>query len=244
MKWLPAHTGAFRLAVTPFMVALGLVVVFIYVAHTPVRLGDDQIISRGFLGTRLRQHVGLVIISFGLATLLALPLGIVLAEAGRVWQFPVFLFASLGQATPSIAVLALTFTVAGLGFKTAVGALVIYALLPILRNTVAGIRGVDQTVVEAARGSGLTRLQTLRCVQLPLAAPAIFAGLRTALVLVIGTATLGNFIGAGGLGDVIAAGIASGRGRIVVAGAGMVAALALLADWGLSLVERALTPRT
>jgi osmoprotectant transport system permease protein len=104
-----------------------------------------------------------------------------------------------------------------------------------------GIQGVDPAATEAGRGMGMTSLQTLLRVEVPLAAPVIFAGLRTSLVLIIGTATLGNYVGGGGLGDVIATGI-DRSDRIVFVGAVMVASLALLADWALSLVERALTP--
>ena len=232
-----------RLLLTPGVVALGLLLLYFYIVNTPARLGDDQILTRVFLEDRLRQHVELVLASFALAAAIALPLGIALAETGRFWRLPIFALASLGQIVPSIAALALAFTFIGLGFRPTIIALVIYALLPIIRNTVVGIQAVDASIVEAARGMGMSRLGTLAHVQLPLTAPAIFAGLRTALVLVIGTATLGNFIGGGGLGDVISAGIGAGRDRIVLTGAGMVAALALLADWGLGLIERALTPR-
>ncbi|MGI8554625.1 MAG: ABC transporter permease [Dehalococcoidia bacterium] len=233
-----------RLVAIPLGLAIGLVVLYAYIVSTPAQLGDDQILTRVFLEDRLRQHVELVLVSFVLAAIIALPLGVVLAESGRFWRIPVFLIANLGQTIPSIAMLALAFTVVGLGFKPTVTALVLYALLPILRNTVVGLQGVDPAAVEAARGMGMTRHQVLVRVQLPLTAPVIFAGLRTALVLVVGTATLGNFIGGGGLGDVIDAGITSGRDRIVLVGAVLVAALALLADWCLSLVESILTPRT
>jgi osmoprotectant transport system permease protein len=141
-----------------------------------------------------------------------------------------------------VALLAFVYTYTGLGFKPSVIALVIYALLPILRNTTVGLAGVDQATVEAARGMGMTRMQTLLRVEAPLAMPAIFAGLRTALVLVIGTATLANFIGGGGLGDVISAGIGAGRDRIVLTGAAIVAALALLADWLASALQHLVQP--
>lgn len=232
-----------RLLLTPVAVAAGLLLLYVYIGHVPARLGDDQILARTFLEDRLRQHVELVLTSFLLAAAIALPLGTVLAESGRFWRPAVFALASLGQIVPSIAALALAFTFIGLGFRPTIIALVIYALLPILRNTVVGIQGLDPSLIEAAHGMGMSRIETLIKVQLPLAAPAIFSGLRTALVLIIGTATLGNFIGGGGLGDVIAAGIGAGRDRIVLTGAGMVAALALLADWGLSLVELVFTPR-
>ncbi len=136
----------------------------------------------------------------------------------------------------------LLFAFLGLGVLPTVIALVIYGLLPVLRNTVTGIQGVDPAAVDAARGMGMTRWQALMRVQVPLASPLIFAGLRTALVLIIGTATLGNFIGGGGLGDVIAAGI-NNSDRMVFVGAVMVAALALLADWGLSMIERVAVPK-
>ena len=232
-----------RLAITPLAVAAGLVLLYLYIVNKPARLGDDQILTPVFLEGRLVQHVELVAVSFLLSAAIALPLGVLMATSGRFWRGPVFALASLGQIVPSIAALALAFTFLGLGFQPTVIALVIYALLPILRNTVVGLQAIDPAIVEAARGMGMTRLQTLARVQLPLAAPPIFGGLRTALILVIGTATLGNFIGGGGLGDVIAAGIGAGRDRIVLAGAGMVAALALLADWAFGLLELALTPK-
>lgn len=229
---------------TPVAVALGLLLIAAYVSHQPARLGDDQIINGPFLEERLLQHIQLSLISFAIAAVVGLPLGILLAQSGRFWSMPVFAVANLGQAVPSIAMLALAFTFVGLGPKPTIAALALYALLPILRNTLVGVQSVDPSVVEAARGMGMTPMQTLLRVQLPLTTPAIFGGLRTALVLVVGTATLGNFIGGGGLGDVIDAGITSGRDRIVLTGAGMVAALALLADWALSIAERLLTPTT
>ena len=234
----------FRVLLTPAVVAIGLVLLYFYIASIPARLGDDQILSRDFLQQRLVQHVQLVTVSFAVSAAIALPMGILLASGHRVFRPAVFALASLGQIVPSIAALALAFTFLGLGFRPTIIALVIYALLPILRNTVVGLQSVDQATVEAARGMGMTPLQTLARVQLPLAATPIFGGLRTALVLVIGTATLGNFIGGGGLGDVIAAGIGAGRERIVLTGAGMVAALALLADWAFGIVQRLATPRT
>jgi osmoprotectant transport system permease protein len=143
---------------------------------------------------------------------------------------------------PGIGILVLLYAFLGLGFAPTVIALVAYGLLPVLRNTVAGIQGVDPAAVDAARGMGMTRWQALARVQFPLASPLIFAGLRTSLVLIIGTATLGNFIGGGGLGDVIASGI-NISDRIVFVGAVMVASLALIADWALSMVERVAVPR-
>jgi osmoprotectant transport system permease protein len=236
--------SAVRLFAMPVVVAIGLALLYFYISVTPARLGDDQILNRSFLEGRLVQHIELVAVAFVIAAAIALPLGILLAHGGSLFNPIVFGLASLGQIVPSIAVLALAFTFIGLGFRPTVFALAVYAILPILRNTVVGLEAVDSATVEAARGMGMTRLQTLLHVELPLAASPIFGGLRTALVLVIGTATLGNFIGGGGLGDVIAAGIGAGRDRIILAGAGIVAALALLADWAFGMVQRAATPKT
>jgi osmoprotectant transport system permease protein len=186
------------------------------------------------------------VVSFLAAAALALPLGIAAARAGRGVRAPVLLAANLGQAIPSIALLALVFTVTGFTFRTTVIALVVYAVLPILRNTMVGLEGVDADAVDAARGMGMSPALVLLRVELPLASPVVFAGLRTSLVLVVGTATLGNFVGGGGLGDVIESGLTAAglqpASRIVVVGAVLVAALALLADWLLSLVERAVVP--
>jgi osmoprotectant transport system permease protein len=117
----------------------------------------------------------------------------------------------------------------------------------VLRNTIVGLEGVEPAAVEAARGMGMTGLQILLRVQIPLASPVIMAGLRTSLVLVVGTATLGTFVGGGGLGDIISEGIGASPSigpRIVLAGAAMAAGLALLSDWLMSIVARAVVPRT
>ena len=180
--------------------------------------------------------------SFAIVAAIGVPVGVLIAQAGPIVRAPVFLLANLGQAIPGIGLLVLLFAFFGLGTTPTVIALVVYGLLPVLRNTVAGIQSVDPSAVDAARGMGMTRWQALMRVQLPLASPLVFAGLRTALVLIIGTATLGNFIGGGGLGDVIANGI-NNSDRVVFVGAVMVASLALLADWALSMVERVAVPR-
>jgi osmoprotectant transport system permease protein len=184
----------------------------------------------------------LVGLSFGAVAAIGVPLGVAMARAGRWLQVPVFLVANLGQAVPSVGILVLFYAFFGLGLGPTLFALIIYGLLPVLRNTLVGVQGVDPAAVEAAQGMGMSGWQSLLRVELPLASTVIFAGLRTSLVLIVGTATLGNFVGGGGLGDVIAAGI-NQSDRIVFVGAVMVAALALLADWSLSLVERVVVPR-
>jgi osmoprotectant transport system permease protein len=241
MTVMPRH-GSLRLLLTPALLLVGIgvsVVIFFGLSAQPT---DSFILNRAFLQDRFVGHVQLVVISFLVVTAVGVPLGVLLAQSGRWLRIPVFLVANLGQAVPSIGILVLFYAAFGLGVRPTIAALVLYALLPILRNTMVGVQGVDPAAVEAGRGMGMTRLQALARVQLPLAAPVIFAGLRTALVLIVGTATLGNFVGGGGLGDVIASGI-NQSDRIVFVGAVMVASLALLVDWALGLVERVLTPR-
>jgi osmoprotectant transport system permease protein len=203
---------------------------------------DGEVLDRQFLTDSMLRHLLLVALAFAVVALAGVPLGVALAKAGRWLRVVVFLVANLGQAVPSIGLLVLFYAFFGLGVGPTVLALIAYALLPVLRNTMVGVQGVDPAAVEAARGMGMSAWQSLWRVELPLASPVVFAGLRTALVLVIGTATLGNFVGARGMGDVINSGIDQSD-RIVFVGAVMVAALALLADWALSLVERAVVPR-
>lgn len=234
--------GHVRLFAIPVAVVAGLAVSYGLYQTISGSSNDDQVINQDFLLARLLEHLYLSGVSFAVVALIAVPVGIAIAGAGRAVRIPVFLLANLGQAVPGIGILVLLFAFLGLGTEPTIIALVAYGALPVLRNTVAGIQGVDPAAVEAARGMGMTRRQALFRVQLPLASPLIFAGLRTSLVLIIGTATLGSFIGGGGLGVVIASGINISN-RIIFVGAVMVATLALLADWALSLVERIVVPR-
>lgn len=231
-----------RTFAVPLGTAVGIAIsVAVFQLLTPGQL-DAATLNGPFLQSRFIGHVALSFISFAVIVAVGVPLGVLIAIGGRATRVPVFLLANLGQAVPGIGILVLLYAWLGLGAEPVIIALVIYGLLPVLRNTVAGIQGVDPAVIESARGMGMTRWQALLGVQVPLASPLIFAGLRTTLVLVIATATLGNFIGGGGLGDVINSGITRSD-RIVFAGAVMVAVLALLSDWALALVERAVVPR-
>jgi osmoprotectant transport system permease protein len=231
-----------RLFAIPLAVFIGLGVAYGLFQTIRGSIADDQVLNQDFLIARLLEHLYLSGVSFALVAVIAVPVGILIAGAGRAVRIPVFLLANLGQAVPGIGILVLLYAFLGLGTNPTIIALWAYGTLPVLRNTVAGIQGVDPAAVEAARGMGMTRWQALSRVEVPLASPLIFAGLRTSLVLIIGTATLGSFIGGGGLGVVIASGI-NISDRIIFVGAVMVAALALLADWALSLVERIAVPR-
>jgi osmoprotectant transport system permease protein len=188
------------------------------------------------------RHLLLVGVSLVGAIALALPLGLALEERSRGVAESVIRGVGLLQTLPSIALLAFMIPLLGIGIIPALVALFLYSLYPILRNTYTGVRDAAPEAVGAAWALGMTRPQVLRYVRLPLAAPVIMAGIRTAAVINVGTATLAAFIGAGGLGDPIAAGLALSDTRMILSGALPAALLALLVDAGLGLCERAVTP--
>lgn len=188
-----------------------------------------------------RRHLLLVGLSLAAAILVAVPLGLLL-EGWRRSAEAVIRGVGVLQTIPSIALLAFMIPLLGIGVAPAVAALFLYSLFPIVRNTYTGVRDADPVAVEAARALGMTDGQLLREVRLPLAAPVIMAGVRTAAVINVGTATLAAFIGAGGLGDPIVAGLALADSDLVLSGAVPAAVLALVVDAGLGAVERAVTP--
>jgi osmoprotectant transport system permease protein len=196
-----------------------------------------------------RDHIVLTLISVGLATLIAMPGGVLLAKTRfRRLASTVLAVAAAIQTIPGLALLALIVTVfvligfVTLGMVPAVIALVLYALLPILRNTYTGIRQVDASTIEVAEGMGMTRRQILLAVELPLSIPMIMAGVRISTVWTIGIATLSSLVGAHGLGDLIFRGLRSYNSELLLAGTIPAAALALLADYLLGYVEKWLTP--
>jgi len=185
------------------------------------------------------RHLLLVLVSLLAAILVAMPLGLLLERTPR-WAESVVRAVGVLQTVPGIALLAFMIPVLGIGVVPALVALFLYALYPILRNTYTGVRDAAPDAVAAAHALGMTRGQILRDVRLPLAAPVIMAGIRTAAVISVGTATLAAFIGAGGLGDPIAAGLALSDTRMILSGALPAALLALVVDFGLGMVERRL----
>lgn len=198
---------------------------------------------------QIGQHALLTICSSVLIVLIAVPLGVLLTR-GRLRRLsPVVIgIANVGQSAPSIGLLVLTWILLNdlgfwTGFRVSVFALVLYGLLPVLRNTITGLQGVDPTLVEAGRGVGMSQFAVLTRVELPLALPVIMAGIRTALVLVVGTATLATFINGGGLGATINSGITLFRFSVMVAGAVLVALLALLVEWIGRVLETFLRPK-
>jgi osmoprotectant transport system permease protein len=184
------------------------------------------------------EHLQLVVISSLLTIAFALPLGVFVTRgAGHPFLPIVTSFTALGQTFPPVAVLALTVPLMGFGLWPTVTALFLYGLLPIVRNTVAGLEGVPPSVLEAARGMGMGPWQTLARVEFPLAAPVIMGGVRTSVTINIGTAMIGAVIGAGGLGSPIVAGLVQDNLAFIIEGALPAALLALLVDAALGKVE-------
>lgn len=190
------------------------------------------------------EHLYMSLFAIVLATVISVPLGIFLSRKRKLAE-PIITIAALFQTIPSIALLAFMITIPflGIGKKSAIVALTIYALLPILRNTYTGLIGVEESVVEAGRGMGMTNNQILLKIRLRLALPIIMAGLRTSAVITIGVTTLAAWIGAGGLGFLIDTGLGTLRKDLILAGAIPAAVLALVFDGVLRWVEKLATPR-
>jgi osmoprotectant transport system permease protein len=186
------------------------------------------------------EHLVLVAVSTLLAAAIGIPTGVILARRPRLAP-PILGFANVVQTIPSLALFGLLIPlplIGGIGARTAIVALIVYALLPILRNTHAGIVSVDPAVVEAATGLGMSPGQRLRLVELPLAFPVVLAGVRIATVVSIGLATIAAAIGAGGLGVLIYRGIAVVDNRLILAGALPAALLAVAADLAMGSLEK------
>lgn len=193
------------------------------------------------LVTLTREHIFIVSLSAGLAVLVGLPLGVLLTRIKGL-RTPVLGFANVMQTVPSLALFGLLIPIpfiGGIGARTAVIALALYALLPVIRNTVTGILGIDPRVREAATAMGMTGGQILRLVELPLAAPVILTGVRVAVVIAVGVATVAAAVGAGGLGTYIFRGLRQNDNNLLVAGALASALLALLFDFALGQIEKA-----
>ena len=196
------------------------------------------------IATLTMEHLWLTAAAMLFAACIAIPAGICLTRSKRLAK-PVMAVANVLQTIPSLAMFGFLLPLPWFGDRAAriaIAALIAYALLPILRNTYAGIREIDPSVIEVSRAIGLTDMQRLIKIVLPLAAPFILAGLRTATVTCVGVATIAAAVGAGGLGELIFRGVASVDNRLVLAGAVPAAALALLADGALGLLERWLMP--
>jgi osmoprotectant transport system permease protein len=227
-----------------FVVVVGAIL-FTVIGTATLDSIEARSIGEGRVWTKVVEHLKLMGVSSLIALMIAIPSGILVTRPRFTYLRPPFLaVANLGQALPSLAFIALAFLVVGIGFKTAVLALVVYAILPILRNTIAGLESVDPAIKEAALGMGLSKTQVLLRMELPLAFPVMFAGIRTATVINVGTAALATFIAGGGLGDIIREGIALNRSIVFYTGGIATALLAISVDWIGEISESWLSPPT
>jgi osmoprotectant transport system permease protein len=192
--------------------------------------------------TLLREHIVLSAVALLVAIAIALPVALMIRNT-RVGAAIAINIGNVGRAVPSLASLALLLPFLGIGFATALVALTALAIPPILINASTGLREVDKGVIDAARGMGLSGNQILTGIQLPIAAPVIFAGIRTSAVQTVASATLATFIGAGGLGDLIVLGLQRSGPEILLAGAFSVALLAIFTEIGFGFLENAFTPK-
>ena len=202
--------------------------------------GQELVYDRQPLVQLALWHVGVVAAAELVAVVVAISLGILVTRArGGEFMTLARMLSNLGQTFPPIAVLAVTVPIVGFGFEPTFIALCAYGLLPVFENTVAGLRGLPDATLEAARGMGMSKAAILRQVELPLAAPVILAGIRVSTIINIGTATIGSTVGAKGLGEVIIAGLQAGNQAYIAQGAILVALLAITFDIGFRLLERA-----
>ena len=236
--------GAAGLLVTPAVLVAALILLYAYLRGQDLDDIERRSINAGVIGRLLGEHVELVAVSSIVVIVIAVPLGVLLTRPGlRRAAVPILAVANLGQAIPSIGVLVLFAVTIGTGFSMATIALVLVALLSVLRNTMVGLTGVDRSLIDAARGMGLTKTTVLLRVELPLAVPVILAGVRVALILNVGNAALATYTDAGGLGTLIQSGIALNRLPVLLTGSVLTAVLALAVDWLAGIAERLLRPR-
>jgi osmoprotectant transport system permease protein len=241
-------SGNIGLILAPFGI-LALVGALVWY-YQDLDLANNQIQIRSALDwdtklyPQIKRHLDIVIRSTIAVITIAVPLGIALTRPSMRKAAPwVLAVANSGQALPAYGLLVLFLLWLGQGSTTVVWALTLFAILPVLRNTMVGLDGVDRSTIEAGRGMGMTKWQALTRIELPLAVPVIIAGVRTALIINVGMATLAYLIGGGGLGITIASGLKLNRDQVLIVGSGTVAVLALTVDWLGAVTERLLAPK-
>lgn len=228
----------------PLLVVIAWVALYSAMSGREFDFQEQQYMNANAIGSAFRQHIQLSLLATLLVVVIAVPLGVLLTRPFAKPLTPFFIgLANVGQAIPSIGLLFFLALLIAIGPRTAVIGVVAYCILPVLRNTMVGIQQVDPALIEAGRGMGMTKAAVLTRIEMPLAVPVVMAGVRTALILTVGTMTLATFINAGGLGDIINAGIVHNRGTVLVTGAVLTAGLALLIDWAAGLAQEFLRPK-
>jgi len=228
----------------PVLLALVLLTLWLWLRGKDLSSEERGRVKPDFVFPATWEHIKLTLVSTVIVLLIAIPLGILLTRpfARRITPYAIAVF-NVGQGIPTVGLLALLVGTLGIGFWTVVIGLVAYCALAVLRNTMVGLEQVDESVIESARGMGMTKGAVLVKIELPLAVPVMMAGVRTALVINVGTATLGTLFNAGGIGDIINTGIARSDELITVVGSVLVAVLALSIDYLAGVAEDVLRPR-
>ncbi len=233
-----------RYLIMPAFLIAVCVALYLWVGSIELDSIEQRTLNQEYIVQRVVQHLEISAIATVIVVALAVTAGVILTRPfmSRVSEYIVSI-ASIGQAIPSIGVIVLAAMWIAFNARIAIFALVIYAFLPVLRNTMVGIRQVDSSVIEAGRGMGMTKMSVLFRIEMPLAIPIMLAGIRTALIIVVGTATLATFIDAGGMGDIINSGIKLSRDSILITGAVLTGVLALTIDYIAGIVEDVLRPK-
>ena len=232
------------LVIQPLAIFLALGLIALWIFNADLTTTEQVTLTVPYLWELTMQHLSLTLVAALVVLVTAIPLGVLLTRKPLRWlTTPVMMLANVGQAAPVIGLVVLFAFWLGFGFKAAVSALTLYAFLPVLKNTMVGLDAVDRNTIEAGRGMGMRALAVLFRIELPLAVPIMLAGIRTALVLLVGTATLATFVDGGGLGLLITTGVNLALDRVLITGSLLVALLALLIDWIARVFEQLLRPK-
>jgi len=229
----------------PVFLGLSLLALYFYVKSQELDSIEVRALNSENILSATWEHIQLAAVSTFFVILIAVPLGVFLTRPFTKSFRGIFLtVANIGQAIPTIGVLALlAVAFLFLGFEAAIVGLVAYAVLPVLRNTMVGLEQVDENILEAGRGMGISKIGVLTRIELPLSVPIILAGVRTALIINVGAATLAAYINAGGLGRILIAGLSTNRLTVQIVGAVLTAVLALLIDYLAGIAEDVLRPK-
>lgn len=232
------------LIIQPIVLLIILGVMMWWLNTAELTVTEQVTLEPKYLWDLAVQHLKLTVIAAIIVLLTAIPMGILLTRGPfRKFTTPVMALANFGQAAPMVGLIVLFAFWLGFGANAAIVTLVVYAFLPVLKNTMVGLEAVDKRTIEAARGMGMSPALVLWKVELPLAVPVMLAGIRTALVLLVGSATLATFINGGGLGLLITTGVNLALDRVLIFGSILVAIFALAIDWIARVIETAVTPK-
>ncbi|WP_433335121.1 ABC transporter permease [Spirillospora sp. CA-294931] len=242
---LHAPTGrSWRALLQPLIIVVVGVGWLVYVTNSGLDSIEKRSLTLDYVWKKTWEHIELSIVSTLLVLVIAVPLGVLLSRRWARGATPVVLaVANVGQSAPAVGVVVLLAVKFGIGFWTAIAALVAYGVLPALRNTMVGLAQVDPTLTDAGRGIGMSPMAVLTRVELPLATPVILAGIRTTMVLMVGTGCIAAFINGGGLGDLVTTGVSTQRTPVLLTGCILIALLALLIDWLGGIAARLLSPK-